>query len=676
MAVNPLKLDPTQTITLRKTFERDLTRRFNKLKRKLRELLVTEDALGLVANMVANKDLSVAMATVDDSVILKAIKKLQARLDPDDVLKIEDIPHVTVRYGFLEDSLESVKLIAEQYSKIGGRLGKLSLFENEGVDVLKFDVDSPRLHDLHGHLGIIPSEDTYQEYQPHLTVAYLKPGTGKYYVDQLVGLRGREFLLKEIVFSTPDEETTKILLNAYNPNQPRDSRGRWGSGGGSGGTSVEGLTKVVEGEVTFETGKPVEFNSARNLESSPKASAGDTFQQKIEPAGRYLLHQPNPEHTPPGWEKGRVEFKKPLVLQDTFGDQIYDETSWKKRLSTAYGGKTGKSLSKAVAKDGYDGIVTTVKGHSETREIVDLRMFRVDNSLAANARWEFLTSAEKLESFKVWLATAIQADILLGASGTEGNYWAKYIEQGYRKGAGRAFTDVKIARRAEALAERSGSEYLQWYEGTREQFLQSAFGQPVAKEKVQLLASRVFTDLKGVTDTMSTSLARTLADGMVEGKNPRAIAKDIMKQVDGIGIRRAHLISRTEIIRSHAQGQLRALEMMGVEKVGVAVEWSTAGDSRVCKRCQALEGVVLTIKEAQGLIPVHPACRCSFLPSGTGESTEGQVRSQAKIKAAIDKSIKAEIPKKSKRTLAQQKALTKWGGADKRIAKKRPKSIV
>ena len=308
--------------------------------------------------------------------------------------------------------------------------------------------------------------------------------------------------------------------------------------------------------------------------------------------------------------------------------------------------------------------------------VADAFGLSVENALTTNVRWAFLTSAEKLQQFQAWLALTIQADILLGASATEGAYWRRYVEEGYRKGAGKAFDQVKVARRAEALAERSGTEYLQWYQGTREQFLASSFGQPETVEKIQLLTSRTFTDLKNVTEAMSTAMSRTLVDGLTQGKGTKAIARDLAKHVDGIGKNRARLIARSEIIRAHAEGALDSMEQMGVEEVGVMVEWSSVPDSRRCQLCASLEGVVLKIKEMRGLIPRHPQCRCSVVPANVGESTTDQIRGKTRIRQAIDRSIKAEIPKRSKRSLARQKTLTKWAGADKRVTKKRPKSIV
>ena len=38
--------------------------------------------------------------------------------------------------------------------------------------------------------------------------------------------------------------------------------------------------------------------------------------------------------------------------------------------------------------------------------------------------------------------------------------------------------------------------------------------------------------------------------------------------------------------------------------------------------------------------------------------------------------IRAEIPKKSKRTLAEQKGRSRWLGADTKVSERRPKSLL
>jgi hypothetical protein len=51
-----------------------------------------------------------------------------------------------------------------------------------------------------------------------------------------------------------------------------------------------------------------------------------------------------------------------------------------------------------------------------------------------------------------------------------------------------------------------------------------------------------------------------------------------------------------------------------VEEVGVAVEWSVTKtpdgqiEQEVCKMCRPLQGVVLKLAEARGMLPRHPSC--------------------------------------------------------------------
>lgn len=125
--------------------------------------------------------------------------------------------------------------------------------------------------------------------------------------------------------------------------------------------------------VHFETGHPVSVKFVRGTTPSP--NFGETYQQHIEPAGRYMVHNPDPGDLARGWEKGEVHFKNPLVLKfNTSGEVSYDEGSWKARLHRALGAK-GPHLSRKVAGLGHDGIVT-VDGTGYTREIVDLTHLR------------------------------------------------------------------------------------------------------------------------------------------------------------------------------------------------------------------------------------------------------------------------------------------------------------
>lgn len=129
----------------------------------------------------------------------------------------------------------------------------------------------------------------------------------------------------------------------------------------------------------FVTGQPVTFHYMHFMEPAPKRNRNllDQFQQDLEPAGFYVIEDESKGRNPlaPGWISGLMTFKSPLVLKfntERFG--LYDDQSWKVRLSHYYGGKTGASLSKAILKDGYTAVVTVRSWGSG--EIVDLTRFR------------------------------------------------------------------------------------------------------------------------------------------------------------------------------------------------------------------------------------------------------------------------------------------------------------
>ena len=219
--------------------------------------------------------------------------------------------------------------------------------------------------------------------------------------------------------------------------------------------------------------------------------------------------------------------------------------------------------------------------------------------------YRFLTDANKVKSYRKWLQQQIDANILT-VDAVSGKPWtATYAESAYRKGMSRAYTQIHSTELAESI---------DFYEGSKAQFLKDAFAQPAVLSKIELMYTRAFDELKGVTAAMGQQMSRILANGLIKGDGPRAIARELRRNVSNMTKQRALTIARTEVIMVHAEGQLDAFEMLGVEEVGVMAEWLTAGDDRVCEECGALEGQVFTVDEARGMIPLHPNCRCAWTP--------------------------------------------------------------
>ncbi len=278
------------------------------------------------------------------------------------------------------------------------------------------------------------------------------------------------------------------------------------------------------------------------------------------------------------------------------------------------------------------------------------------NQQVPNQAWRFQSDPQKVKSYRRWLKQQVDALILTPVGGIQDKPWtAPYIESAYKKGAIRAYTDL----RAEDLANAPTI-----FQGGKAEFIRTAFSQPVLASKIELLYERAFTELEGVTAVMDQQMSRILAEGLSQGSGPRTIARNLRDNVVTMTNTRALVIARTEIVRAHAEGQLDAFELLGVDEVGILAEWLTAGDERVCPECDALEGVVMTIEEARGLIPRHPNCRCAWIPAAQDRKEKGQKRG-ARKDSAIEKSIQAEggknTQKRSKRAIKKRSV---WVGKE------------
>lgn len=74
---------------------------------------------------------------------------------------------------------------------------------------------------------------------------------------------------------------------------------------------------------------------------------------------------------------------------------------------------------------------------------------------------------------------------------------------------------------------------------------------------------------------------------------------------------RSEMIARSETIRAANEGALLQYKENEVKFVKfIAVPGQP--DGRTCEKCLQLNGQEIAIEKAQGLIPVHPNCRCTY----------------------------------------------------------------
>jgi SPP1 gp7 family putative phage head morphogenesis protein len=219
-------------------------------------------------------------------------------------------------------------------------------------------------------------------------------------------------------------------------------------------------------------------------------------------------------------------------------------------------------------------------------------------------QFAFPRAADKVSAFMEWLQQQQNATVLelqRGATlrtAAERSWANVYIDGAYQRGIRQAGQELRAAGAT-----------------VSDRYLDASFNLPVHADRVGLIYTRTYSDLRGITEAMDTQISRILAQGLIDGLGPMELARDIVDRVDGIGIARARTLARTEIIAAHAEASLNSYEEAGLEGVAVTAEFSTANDNAVCPECEELEGKTFLIEEARGVIPVHPNCRCAFIPN-------------------------------------------------------------
>ena len=99
---------------------------------------------------------------------------------------IQDNPHLTLLYGLksniTKEQVEQVLEKAIDDDKIIIEIENIGLFENDNFDVVKFNIKkTEQLQKLFDSLSELPNENTFPDYNPHMTIAYVKKGLGKKY---------------------------------------------------------------------------------------------------------------------------------------------------------------------------------------------------------------------------------------------------------------------------------------------------------------------------------------------------------------------------------------------------------------------------------------------------------------------------------------------------------------
>lgn len=254
--------------------------------------------------------------------------------------------------------------------------------------------------------------------------------------------------------------------------------------------------------------------------------------------------------------------------------------------------------------------------------------------------------AEKVEAFIRWLNKSVEELLfevldspllpIQGIQSVQGlmaeanKFWGnQYILSSYKKGVieAKAETDKQLGKRANLPFSAGGNQLLN----------------PIKVEKVLNLFVRDFSQLKGITSAMSSQMSRVLSESMAEGVGFEEAARRLNDRVDKIGITRARLLARTEIVNAFQKSKIdegEEVELQLNEKI--YYKWNTAQDERVRSSHRVRHGKIYT-KEVAMAMTGEPNCRCTItlhIPSVMGD-----VKVYDKIPASV---AAIKVPKKKK----------------------------
>lgn len=108
---------------------------------------------------------------------------------------------------------------------------------------------------------------------------------------------------------------------------------------------------------------------------------------------------------------------------------------------------------------------------------------------------------------------------------------------------------------------------------------------------------------------LKTQLDNLLRTGLIQGRNPRELAKSLRKEIE-TSVYVSERLMRTEMCRVQIGAQLASYQNMGYDKLVIIPEH----DERSCDYCESQDGVIVEVAKAEpgvNVPPYHPNCRCS-----------------------------------------------------------------
>lgn len=251
--------------------------------------------------------------------------------------------------------------------------------------------------------------------------------------------------------------------------------------------------------------------------------------------------------------------------------------------------KTVRNKYGAKLRGRFADIGTAIRGGVRDRDVFGLTGDALAHGPIRDVPdFPFDSDSRKHGAFMSWLRQQIERGVLSVISRNENTY----IRSAYQAGIQHA--DAKLYEEGIAVSDED---------------LQAVFNRPIHQNTVELLYTRNFEALQGITNELSKQIGRELSNGLTQGWGADKMARALTDRVDSIGKTRATTLARTETLHSHNQASLRRYEGYDVEKVDIL-------GHNPCDICEPIVagGPYPIDNIPRGGPPFHPNCKGSVAP--------------------------------------------------------------
>lgn len=260
------------------------------------------------------------------------------------------------------------------------------------------------------------------------------------------------------------------------------------------------------------------------------------------------------------------------------------------------------SLRRAYIRDirrRFANLAKSVRKYIDGDDSLGLKGIVVVRSLLTNAD----SKTEALRQFQQWFQEESEKEVL----GDKDTPWVqKYTTQAYKKGATRGYEQVN---RKKAVLQDPAI-----FSSNKTQWLRMGFEDKDIVDKLDILAERSFSKIKSYLGELNSEAVRILSQSLSADDSPEKIANLMLVAIDKVKREKIERLANTEVMYAHGDGQLDSFERLGIKNVGLEVELRTAEDNKVCPECALKSRNRYSIREARGILPIHPHCRCIWVP--------------------------------------------------------------